>query len=157
MAAARESLLPACQRHGHCCLTCSDTYRCDGPEETGYCAPVCPACYWVELGSQIKAYAEVVTELAKKRTAIARRIGRDACREVVARRRKLRSNRPVVVAFGNVMARPEHSHEHGLTAQDALTQKDASQEKDFSAQKQSSAHRHSLCMGEANGGLHGDG
>lgn len=98
MAAARRA-------HGHCCAACGDSFECSGPEVTGTCAPVCPPCYWMELGSQLRVYREIVEEIAHKRLEIERRVGKHACHIAQIRRRRAKSA-PILVAFGNVMLQP---------------------------------------------------
>jgi hypothetical protein len=95
------------KRHAHNCLSCGAAYECRGPEEIGYCAPVCQPCYWMELGSQLRIYKEVVTELERKRSGIERRIGKGFCRSTAARRRKMRNDASLLLAFGNVLT-PQH-------------------------------------------------
>jgi hypothetical protein len=100
---------PARRRHAHSCLSCGATYECRGPEEIGYCAPVCQPCYWIELGSQLRIYKEVVTELERKRSGIERRLGKGFCRSAAARRRKMRNDASLFVAFGKVVStQPAH-------------------------------------------------
>jgi hypothetical protein len=91
-------------RHAHHCLACGAKYECRGPEEIGYCAPVCPPCYWIELGSQLRIYKQVVSELERKRSGIERRIGKDICKTAAARRRKLKTDASLLVAFGNLLS-----------------------------------------------------
>jgi hypothetical protein len=101
-----ESAIPGTPNggvHAHNCLCCGARYLCDGPEETGFCSAVCQPCRWVELGSQLKIYREMVAELQRKRTRIAHKVGRAACENAYARRRKMNPNASLLVAFGNVM------------------------------------------------------
>jgi hypothetical protein len=97
---------PALGPHRHHCLSCGSAYRCQGPVEVGYCAPVCPPCHWIELGSQLRIYKEMVTELERTRSGIERRIGKAVCRNAAARRRKVKANASLLVAFGNVLSMP---------------------------------------------------
>jgi hypothetical protein len=99
-----QALSFARKPHAHNCLSCGAQYECRGPEEIGYCAPVCQPCYWIELGSQLRAYKEVVTQLERKRTGIERRIGKGSCRTAAARRRKMRNEAGLLAAFGNVVS-----------------------------------------------------
>jgi len=92
------------QVHAHSCLCCGARYLCDGPQETGFCCAVCEPCRWVELGSQLKIYRAIVAEMERKRTRIAHKVGRAACENAHARRRKLKTNASLLVAFGNVMS-----------------------------------------------------
>ena len=101
---ARQFGDPTLERHAHQCLSCGATYECRGPEEIGYCAPVCQPCYWMELGSQLRIYKEVVAELERKRSGIERRIGKGVCRSAAARRRKAKCDAGLVVAFGNLLS-----------------------------------------------------
>ena len=90
--------------HAHNCLCCAAPYSCEGPDETGFCCAVCEPCRWVELGSQLKIYREIVAELQRKRVDIAHKVGRVACENAYARRRKMKSNPNLLVAFGNVIS-----------------------------------------------------
>jgi hypothetical protein len=90
--------------HAHNCLCCGARYLCEGPEETGFCSAVCEPCRWVELGSQLKIYREMIAELQHKRACIAHKVGRAACENAYARRRKMNTNASLLVAFGNVMS-----------------------------------------------------
>jgi hypothetical protein len=91
--------------HGHRCTTCGDTYRCPGPDDTGFCAPVCAPCYWVELGAQLRVYRAVVAALARKRRAMERAAGRAACLAAGRERRRRRHAGQLVVGFGRVVSR----------------------------------------------------
>ena len=108
---------PVRRLHAHNCVSCGATYECRGPGEIGYCAPVCQPCYWVELGSQLRIYKEVVTELERKRTGIERRIGKAVCRSVAARRRKMRNDASLLVAFGNILSTQPPSKFAGLSTE----------------------------------------
>jgi hypothetical protein len=88
--------------HGHCCASCADSFECAGPQMTGTCVPVCPPCYWMELGSQLRVYREIVEEITQRRREIEQRVGKHACQMAEIRRRK-GTNAPLLVAFGNVM------------------------------------------------------
>ena len=57
----------------------------------------------MELGLQLRIYKEVVTELERKRSGIERRIGKGSCRSAATRRRKMRNDASVLLAFGNVL------------------------------------------------------
>ncbi len=103
--------------HMHICLSCGVTYVCGGPEEMGYCAPVCQPCYWIELGSQLRIYKEIVTELERKRIGIERRIGKRFCQNAAAHRRKMRNHASLLVAFGNVLATQPASEFAGLSTE----------------------------------------
>lgn len=92
--------------HGHECLTCGAEFECVGPDETGFCAPVCPPCYWIELGWQLRLYESMVDELARKRLAIQRRIGKAVCRAAKTRRRKVVAKGDLVAAFGTLVVHP---------------------------------------------------
>lgn len=94
----------ASEPHAHRCLTCAGTYECRGPEETGYCAPVCQPCYWIELGAQLRIYREMVVDLERKRGEIEFRIGSEVCRNAVARRSPAKNDASLLVAFGNLMS-----------------------------------------------------
>ena len=74
--------------HGHRCAGCGAAYRCPGPDETGFCPPLCAPCYWVELGSQLKAFRAVVAAMSRKRREIEKIAGRTACRAAEQRRRR---------------------------------------------------------------------
>ena len=94
---------PGCLAHH--CGACGAAYECEGPGELGSCAPVCPPCYWIELGSQLRIYQEMVRELERRRSDIEHRVGKGACLSAAARRRKLRNDHAsLLVAFGNVMS-----------------------------------------------------
>ncbi|MFZ0888998.1 MAG: hypothetical protein WA005_11140, partial [Candidatus Binataceae bacterium] len=56
------------EAHAHRCVACAAEFRCPGPDEAGFCAPVCPPCYWVELGQQLRIYRSVVTALSRRRS-----------------------------------------------------------------------------------------
>lgn len=90
-------------RHGHRCIACANTFECQGPEETGFCTPVCQPCYWVELGTQLRVYREVVSELARKSKEIEQRVGREAIRVAEARRLKTSARADVLVALDSVL------------------------------------------------------
>jgi hypothetical protein len=92
------------KRHAHSCLCCGATYDCLGPEEIGYCAPVCQPCYWIQLSSQLRVYKEVVTELERQRAGIERRVGMGICRRAGARHRKMKNHANLLVAFGQVLS-----------------------------------------------------
>src|SRR5437868_13549766 len=65
------------QRHHQSqCLTCAADFSCTGPDETGLCAPVCPPCYWIELGTQARAYRLILEQIERKRARIEARVGR---------------------------------------------------------------------------------
>lgn len=104
-----EELAPrqAREAHAHRCTACAAEFRCPGPDETGFCAPVCPPCYWVELGRQVRIYRSVVEALIRRRSRIERRVGSLACRQAQRRRasRNLRllaaSGAPASVSNGN--------------------------------------------------------
>ena len=87
--------------HAHHCAGCDSIFECGGADEMGYCPPVCGGCYWIELGSQLRIYKEMVTELERKRRSIEERIGKSGCKAAERRRREARGQ-DVVVAFGNV-------------------------------------------------------
>jgi hypothetical protein len=70
---------------------------------------VCPPCYWVELGAQLRVYQFVVAALERKRSRIERRIGATACRRAERHRRSLLARNHVVAGFGNVLVRTEAS------------------------------------------------
>jgi hypothetical protein len=89
--------------HAHHCLTCGVSFACRGPEEIGSCEPICQPCYWIELGSQLRVYREVVSELQRKRLGIERRIGKAVCHRAAARRRKVKTDASLLVAFGKVL------------------------------------------------------
>jgi hypothetical protein len=117
---------PALGRHTHHCVSCGAAYECRGPTEIGYCAPVCQPCHWIELGTQLRVYKEVVTELERRRSGIERRIGKEACQSAAARRRKMRNNRAsLLVAFGNVLSAPPAL---GFTRLNSETQEGGSDE-----------------------------
>jgi hypothetical protein len=99
-----RAAIRALTRHAHNCLACGATYECRGPGEIGYCAPVCQPCHWIELGSQLRIYQEVISALRRKRTTIERRIGRGFCRSAAAHRRKIKTDAGLLVAFGNVLS-----------------------------------------------------
>ena len=90
--------------HAHRCLACDAPYDCPGPDEIGYCAPVCQPCYWMELGSQLRIYEEMVAELRRKRTEIERRLGKAICRTAAARRQNVKTDASLLVAFGKVFS-----------------------------------------------------
>lgn len=94
----------ACEPHAHRCLVCTDIYECRGPEEIGSCAPVCQPCYWIELGSQLGIYQEMVADLERKRNAIERRLGSEVCRRAAARRGKGIPDASLLMAFGNLIS-----------------------------------------------------
>ena len=93
------------RRHAHYCAACANLYECPGLDEMGYCAPVCEPCCWIELGSQLRIYQEMVTELERKRRSIECRIGKDACDSAKTRRRDAQDH-GLVIAFGNVFKLP---------------------------------------------------
>ena len=78
------------QAHAHRCVACAAEFACQGPDEVGFCAPVCPPCYWVELGQQLRIYRSVVASLGRRRSKIERRVGNAACRRAQRRRRSSR-------------------------------------------------------------------
>src|SRR5690348_5795946 len=88
--------------HGHRCASCADTFECPGPEAIGTCTPICQPCYWLELGSQLRLYREIVEEISQKRREIEQRVGKHACHVAEIRRRKGKGA-PLLLAFGNVM------------------------------------------------------
>jgi hypothetical protein len=98
--------------HGHCCASCGDSFECAGPQVTGTCAPVCPPCCWIELGSQLRLYREIVEEITDKRSEIEQRVGKHVCHMAEIRRRKGK-NAPLLIAFGNVMLQRGVSIEPG--------------------------------------------
>jgi hypothetical protein len=89
--------------HGHGCVACGAEFLCSGPEETGYCAPVCPACYWIELGSQLRVYRTVTEALERKRYRIERRVGQEECRAARARRRKFHVAQGMIAGLGTLL------------------------------------------------------
>ena len=89
--------------HAHNCLTCGVTFDCRGAAEIGSCDPICQPCYWIELGSQLRIYREVVSELQRKRVGIERRVGKAVCHRAAARRRKIKMDASLLVAFGKVL------------------------------------------------------
>lgn len=93
------ALRKARARHAHRCLACGAEFRCSGPDETGLCAPVCPPCYWFELGLQLKVYSDVVAALNRRRAKIERKIGTAACRSALLRRRRLSRRQKLVGAY----------------------------------------------------------
>ena len=102
---------PTRRAHAHNCLCCGAMYACEGPEETGFCAAVCEPCRWIELGSQLQVYKEVVAAMERKRTRIERRVGKAACHSAYARRNKMKTNANLLVAFGNVISTQIHTPE----------------------------------------------
>lgn len=91
--------------HSHSCAICGTGYDCDGPEDNGSCAPVCPPCYWAALGAQLEAFHEAARELSRKRNEIERRVGIEACRRSEAtRRRKASTDAGLVVAMDTTRA-----------------------------------------------------
>ncbi len=68
------------------------------------CAPVCAACYWVELGSQLRVYRTVVAELTRKRRAMEKVAGREACVRAQRSRSRFASRGPLLTGFGQVVA-----------------------------------------------------
>jgi hypothetical protein len=68
------------------------------------CAPVCAACYWVELGSQLRIYRTMVAELTRKRREIGRLAGRAACARAKRSRRKFAQEAELLTGFGTVVA-----------------------------------------------------
>jgi len=98
-----EAVTAVERHHAHNCLTCGAAYECPGPEEIGYCNPICQPCYWIELGSQLRIYQEVVTELRRKRVGIERRVGKAVCHSAAAFRRKTKTDASLLVAFGNLL------------------------------------------------------
>ncbi len=71
----------------------------------------------MELGSQLRIYKEVVTELTRQRNAIERRFGKEICRNAVARRRKTTTDAGLLVAFGNVLSIEPAANTAGLTTE----------------------------------------
>ncbi len=100
--AALAGGVPARAPHAHRCLACAATYDCPDAEEIGYCTPVCQPCYWMELGSQLRIYEEMVAELRRKRAEIEHRIGKAVCRTAAARRHNIKTDANLLVAFGSV-------------------------------------------------------
>lgn len=94
---------PEC-RHEHRCMTCGEIFRCGGPDDTGECAPICAACYWVELGSQLRIYRAMVAELAGKRRTLGRLAGRRACLRAQRSRRNFAQTAHLISGFGTVVA-----------------------------------------------------
>lgn len=90
--------------HGHRCVTCAGVYECKGAEDTGLCMPVCQPCYWIELGSQIVIYREMVAELERKRNEVESRLGSEVCRNAAARRSSTKNDASLLVAFGNLIS-----------------------------------------------------
>jgi hypothetical protein len=91
------------RRHGHRCVACGAEFLCTGPEETGCCAPVCPPCYWIELGSQLRVYHSVADALERKRCTIERRVGSEACRAARLRRRKFQVAQGMIAGLGTLL------------------------------------------------------
>jgi len=83
----------------------------------GYCTPVCQPCYWIELGSQLRIYKEIVAELERKRIEIERRIGKGFCQNAAAHRRKMSNDASLLVAFGNVLSTQPASEFAGLSTE----------------------------------------
>jgi hypothetical protein len=101
--------------HAHRCVGCGADFRCPGPDDTGLCAPVCPPCYWFELGMQLKVYSAVVAALSRRRTEIERRIGSAACRNVQRKRQRLSREQKLMAAFPNRTVRSHNgAHRNGL-------------------------------------------
>src|ERR1700686_1142782 len=61
--------------HAHRCVHCDDAFECGGPDQTGECAPLCPPCLWVELGSQLRMYHVMFEAISRRRRKIAQQIG----------------------------------------------------------------------------------
>jgi len=91
----RRALAP----HAHRCAGCAADFQCPGPDETGLCAPVCPPCYWFELGLQVKIYSAVVAALTRRRAGIERTIGNAACKRAQIMRRRLSRQGKLAAAF----------------------------------------------------------
>jgi hypothetical protein len=94
-ASRRRALAP----HAHRCAGCAADFRCPGPDETGLCAPVCPPCYWFQLGLQLKIYSAVVSALSRRRDRIEREIGSAACKRAQAMRKRLSRDSKLMAAF----------------------------------------------------------
>lgn len=91
--------------HRHHCTTCGTGYDCDGPDYTGFCAPICPPCYWAALGTQLESFQQVSGELSHKRDEIERRVGIEACRRAEARRSvRGKTDAGLVVAMDTMLA-----------------------------------------------------
>jgi len=86
-----EGLIRAALRlHAHECASCGARYRCAGAGETGFCAPLCAPCHWVELGGQLNAYRAIVSALERKHRQIEKSTGRAAClRALESKRRRI--------------------------------------------------------------------
>jgi hypothetical protein len=123
-------------KHGHVhrCSTCGEAYQCAGPDETGRCAPVCAACYWVELGSQLRIYRSVVAELTRKRRALGKTVGRAACARAKRSRGKFAQHARLLAGFGQVVALPRAETATGDTGW-----KSRETEGEFGAQGRSTA------------------
>lgn len=91
------------RRHGHRCVACGAEFLCGGPEETGCCAPVCPACYWIELGAQLRFYHNAADALERKRSTIERDIGPEECRAARLRRRKFQAAQGMIAGLGTLV------------------------------------------------------
>ncbi|MGH7949065.1 MAG: hypothetical protein ACREQF_07575, partial [Candidatus Binataceae bacterium] len=100
---ARDARRP----HAHRCFTCCAVYACPGPAETGLCAPVCPPCYWVELGVQERFYEAMVAAFIRKRAKLERRVGARACRNAQRERRALLRRADLVAGLGGVAMRTD--------------------------------------------------
>jgi hypothetical protein len=84
---ADDAVHAAPRPHAHRCASCGAIYRCAGADETGFCAPVCAPCYWVELGGQLTAYRAIVAALERKRRQLEKSAGRERCARALERRR----------------------------------------------------------------------
>lgn len=78
----------ALRPHAHQCASCGARYRCTGAGETGFCAPLCAPCHWVELGGQLNAYRAIVSALERKRSQIEKSTGRAACFRALENKRR---------------------------------------------------------------------
>ena len=100
---AREARRP----HGHRCVICSEHYRCDGPDLTGECAPLCGACLWVELGAQLRTYQSMADEIDRRRRKLEQQVGAAKCRKAQTRRLSRLRASSVVAGFGQLMLKRE--------------------------------------------------
>ncbi len=91
------------RRHGHRCAACGAGFLCRGPGETGYCAPICPPCYWIELGSQLRLYLAVANSLERKRAKLERRLSPRARRAARQRRREFQERGGIVAGLDTVV------------------------------------------------------
>jgi hypothetical protein len=99
--------------HGHRCAACGAAYECAGPDDMGLCAPVCAACYSVELGSQLRIYLTVVAELKRKRRAMEKIAGSAACRQAERFRRRTAARGRLLTGFGQVIALGDYTTGRG--------------------------------------------